>query len=41
MDPRVKRLAATLIHYSINLKKGHLIHIQCEATAFPLINSVF
>jgi aminopeptidase len=41
MDPRVKRLAATLIHYSIKLKKGQLIQIQGEATALPLIKAVF
>jgi len=41
MDPRVKRLAETLIHYSIKLKKGQLIRIQGEATAMPLIKAVY
>jgi aminopeptidase len=41
MDPRVKKLASTLIHYSIGLKKGQLIKIQGEAVSAPLITAVF
>jgi aminopeptidase len=41
MDPRVKRLAETLVHYSINLKKGQLLRIQGEVTGLPLIKAVF
>jgi aminopeptidase len=41
MDARVKKLAETLIHYSIGLKKGQLMKIQGEAVAIPLIKAVF
>jgi aminopeptidase len=41
MDERIQRLARTLIHYSIKLKKGQLIQIQGEPTASPLIKAVF
>lgn len=41
MDARIERLAKTLIHYSIKLKKGQLIQIQGEAVALPLIKAVF
>ena len=41
MDARIQRLARTLIHYSIGLKKGQLVQIQGEAVALPLIKAVF
>jgi aminopeptidase len=41
MDPRIKKLAKTLIHYSIGLKKGQLVKIQGEAVAMPLIKAVY
>jgi aminopeptidase len=41
MDARIKKLAETLIHYSIKLKKGQLIQIQGEPVALPLIEAVF
>jgi aminopeptidase len=41
MDPRIEKLAKTLIHYSIGLKKGQLVQIQGEVTALPLIKAVF
>jgi aminopeptidase len=41
MDPRITRLASTLIHYSIGLKKGHLVKIQGETVSLPLIKAVF
>jgi aminopeptidase len=41
MDPRVKKLAQTLVHYSIGLKRGQLVQIQGEVTALPLIKAVF
>lgn len=41
MDPRVKKLAETLIHYSIKLKKGQLIRIQGEVAGLPLIKAVY
>ncbi|MFH1314036.1 MAG: aminopeptidase [Candidatus Eisenbacteria bacterium] len=41
MDERIQRLARTLIHYSIKLKKGQLIQIQGEPAALPLITAVF
>jgi aminopeptidase len=41
MDPRIQKLAKTLIHYSIGLKKGQLLKIQGEVPALPLIKAVF
>jgi aminopeptidase len=41
MDARIQRLAETLIHYSIKLKKGQLIQIQGEPAGLPLIKAVF
>jgi aminopeptidase len=41
MDPRIQRLASTLIQYSIALRKGQLIKIQGEAAAMPLIKAVY
>jgi len=41
MDARIERLARTLIHYSIGLKKGQLLKIQGEAVAIPLIKAVY
>jgi aminopeptidase len=41
MDPRIQKLAETLVHYSIGLKKGQLLKIQGETAALPLIKAVF
>ena len=41
MDTRIQRLARTLVHYSIGLKKGQLLKIQGEAVAIPLMNAVY
>jgi aminopeptidase len=41
MDSRIQKLAETLIHYSVKLKKGQLLKIQGEAVALPLIKAVF
>jgi aminopeptidase len=41
MDPRIQKLARTLIHYSIKLKKGQLVKILGEGVALPLIKAVF
>jgi aminopeptidase len=41
MDARIQRLARTLIHYSLGLKKGQLVKIQGEVVALPLIKAVF
>jgi aminopeptidase len=41
MDARIQRLARTLIHYSIGLKKGQLLKIQGEAVGIPLIKAVY
>jgi aminopeptidase len=41
MDPRIERLAGTLVRYSIGLKKGQLLKIQGEAVSIPLITAVF
>lgn len=41
MDPRIRKLAKTLIHYSISLKKGQLVKILGEPVALPLIKAVY
>jgi len=41
MDTRIEKLAKTLIHYSIGLKRGQLIKILGEPVALPLIKAVF
>ncbi len=41
MDPRVKKLAHVLIHYSLKLKKGQLVKIVGETVAIPLIKAAF
>jgi aminopeptidase len=41
MDPRVKKLAHVLIHYSLKLKKGQLVKIVGETVAMPLIKAAF
>ena len=41
MDPRIQKLAATLIHYSIKLRKGQLLKIIGEPVALPLIKALF
>jgi aminopeptidase len=41
MDPRIQKLAKTLIHYSIGLKRGQLLKILGEPVSLPLIKAVF
>ena len=41
MDPRVKKLAKVLIHYSLKLKKEQLFKIEGEIVTAPLIKAVF
>ncbi len=41
MDPRVKKLAKLLIHYSLKLKKGQLFKIQGETVALPLMLAAY
>lgn len=41
MDPRIKKLAEVLTHYSLELKKGQLIKIQGETATMPLIKAVY
>ena len=41
MDPRVKKLASVLIHYSLKLKKNQLFKIQGHPLAMPLITAAY
>ena len=41
MDPRVKKLAQVLIHYSLKLKKGQLVKLQGEYCTMPLLTALF
>lgn len=41
MDPRVKKLAQVLVHYSLKIKKGDLFKIQGEITTLPLIEAAY
>ena len=41
MDPRIEKLARTLVHYSLKLKKGQLVKIQGEYASMPLITALF
>lgn len=41
MDPRIKKLAKVLIHYSLKLKKGQLFKIQGQYVAMPLMKAAF
>ena len=41
MDPRIKKLAHLLVHYSVKLKKGQLVKIQGEPAALPLLKACF
>ncbi|MFH1373890.1 MAG: aminopeptidase [bacterium] len=41
MDPRIKKLANVLVHYSIKLKKGQLFRIEGEIVTRPLMQAVF
>ena len=41
MDPRVKKLAEVMIHYSLKLKRGQLFKIVGEAVAMPLIEAAY
>ena len=41
MDKRIGKLAKTLIHYSIKLKRGQLVKIQGEVVTLPLIKALF
>lgn len=40
-DPRVKKLAEVLVHYSLKLKEGDLFQIQASDLAAPLIREVY
>lgn len=40
-DPRLDRLADVLVRYSTSVRKGDLVAINAEATAMPLIESVY
>lgn len=40
-DPRIKRLAETLVHYSLKIKEGDLALIQGSDLAAPLIREVY
>jgi aminopeptidase len=41
MDPRVRKLAKLLLHYSLELKKGQLFKIRGESVAMPLIQAAY
>jgi len=41
MDPRIKKLARVLLHYSLKLKKGQLLRIQGELSGLPLMTAAF
>ncbi|MBD3404463.1 aminopeptidase [candidate division GN15 bacterium] len=41
MDPRVRKLAKLLVHYSLKLKKDQLVRISGAPAALPLIERVF
>lgn len=41
MDPRIRKLARLLVHYSLELKKGQLFKIQGEPVAMPLIKAAY
>lgn len=41
MDPRVRKLARVLVHYSLQLKKGQLLKLQGESVAMPLLQAAF
>jgi aminopeptidase len=40
-DPRVEKLAAVLVHYSLELKPGQLVRINAPAVAAELIRAVY
>ena len=41
MDPRLKKLANLLVHYSVKLKKGQLVRITGEVTTLPLLEEIY
>ncbi|HWR84188.1 MAG TPA: aminopeptidase [Candidatus Deferrimicrobium sp.] len=41
MDPRVRKLAQVLVHYSLKLKKGQLFRIEGEIVTLPLMKAVY
>ena len=41
MDPRVKKLAYLLVHYSLKLKKKQLVRISGEPVTLPLIEAIY
>lgn len=41
MDPRVKKLAHLLVHYSLKLRKKQLLRISGEPATLPLIEAIF
>ena len=40
-DPRIERLARVLVHYSLKLKKGHLVRISGASLAGPHIAAAY
>jgi len=40
-DPRIKKLAHVLLHYSIKLKKGQLVKIAGSTLALPLLREIY
>jgi len=41
MDPRVRKLAHLLVHYSLKLKKGQLVILKGEVVTLPLLTAAF
>lgn len=41
MDPRVKKLAELLVHYSLKLKRNQLVKIRGEVASMPLIKAIY
>ncbi|MBD3257894.1 aminopeptidase [candidate division GN15 bacterium] len=41
MDPRTRKLAHLLVHYSLKLKRGKLLKIRGEAVSMPLIRACY
>lgn len=39
-DPRVKKLAATLVHYSVNIQPGDWVMVRGDTIGMPLITEV-
>ncbi len=41
MDNRIIKLAKILVHYSVKVKKGHLVKIQGEKAGLPLLTAIY